>query len=50
MKLVEENPNVFRVSESPGLLQMLKDKNAMLDSIQKGLEIYVEKKRAQFPR
>lgn len=50
MKLVEESPNVLNVTESRGLLQTLVEKNSMLDDIQEGLNVYVEHKRALFPR
>ena len=50
MELVEQNPNVMHITEYPGFLDMLEQKNAVLQKISKGLDKYVDKKRIVFPR
>eukprot|EP00931_Biecheleriopsis_adriatica_P034701 TRINITY_DN20021_c0_g4_i1.p1 TRINITY_DN20021_c0_g4~~TRINITY_DN20021_c0_g4_i1.p1 ORF type:complete len:4150 (-),score=1074.99 TRINITY_DN20021_c0_g4_i1:152-12580(-) len=50
MEAVAENPNVLDVSEIENLLASFTDANKKLDAIQKGLNDYLETKRAQFPR
>mmetsp|Transcript_46773 Transcript_46773/g.83798 ORF Transcript_46773/g.83798 Transcript_46773/m.83798 type:complete len:4084 (-) Transcript_46773:846-13097(-) len=42
--------NCLAVCTEPGVLQMLKDNNALLDDVQKRLSDYLETKRAAFPR
>jgi hypothetical protein len=50
MELVQLNPNVIRITESNGVLDMLKKSSTTIQEIVKGLNIYLEKKRTAFPR
>ncbi len=48
--LVSANPNVLAITETPGLLDLLKERNRTLDTIYEGLEGYVRKRRLSFTR
>ncbi|XP_053335345.1 dynein axonemal heavy chain 6-like [Clarias gariepinus] len=50
MRKVNEYPNSLRAATAPGLLEIFKNNNALLDQIQKCLEAYLESKRVVFPR
>jgi hypothetical protein len=50
MELVQLNPNVIRITESNGVLNMLKKSSSTIQEIVKGLNLYLEKKRTAFPR
>jgi hypothetical protein len=50
MELVEKNPNVLYITEYAGFLDMLLQKNAVLNKINAGLDTYVDKKRLTFSR
>ncbi|XP_028407226.1 dynein heavy chain 3, axonemal-like [Dendronephthya gigantea] len=45
-----KSPNVLEVTSREGMLHRLKESENMLESIQKGLNDYLEKKRLFFPR
>lgn len=45
-----EDTHVLVATEYRGMLPLLKQSNALLDDIQKGLNDYLEKKRLFFPR
>ena len=45
-----KDPGVINVARRPGLLEGLLDANSKLDTIQKGLNNYLETKRLAFPR
>ncbi len=50
MELVSSNPNVLAITETPGLLELLRQRNRTLDTIYNGLENYVAKRRLAFTR
>ena len=50
MDLVQSTPNVLAITETTGLLDELRSKNDTLQTIYKGLEAYVDKKRISFTR
>ncbi|GFR74158.1 dynein heavy chain 12, axonemal-like [Elysia marginata] len=50
MKKCALNPKVLEACTSPGVLEKLTDSNALLDTINRGLNAYLEKKRLYFPR
>ncbi|XP_018593809.2 dynein heavy chain 6, axonemal [Scleropages formosus] len=50
MRKVNRLPNALRATTQPGLLEVFRNNNALLDQIQKCLEAYLESKRAIFPR
>lgn len=45
-----EDTHVLVATEYKNMLHLLRDNNALLDDIQKGLNDYLEKKRLFFPR
>uniref|UniRef100_A0A3B4UUS5 Dynein axonemal heavy chain 12 n=1 Tax=Seriola dumerili TaxID=41447 RepID=A0A3B4UUS5_SERDU len=45
-----KDPKILPATSLPGLLEKLQDSNNLLDSIMKGLNAYLEKKRLFFPR
>ncbi|CAH8538598.1 unnamed protein product [Heterobilharzia americana] len=45
MKNTVKDPNVLKATDFPGILEKIKDSNALLDKINKGLNAYLEKKR-----
>uniref|UniRef100_A0A3Q4BIM9 Dynein axonemal heavy chain 12 n=1 Tax=Mola mola TaxID=94237 RepID=A0A3Q4BIM9_MOLML len=45
-----KNPKVLAAASMPGLLKKLQESNVLLESIMKGLNAYLEKKRLFFPR
>lgn len=45
-----KNPNILVVIEYPNMMNTLKECNCILESIKKGLNNYLEKKRLVFPR
>lgn len=47
---VAQNPSVLAVTAIPNLLQQLQEANALLDTIQRGLNDYLETKRLAFAR
>lgn len=50
MELVEQNPNVLVVTESPNILQMLNSTRDTIRKINLGLDNYLVKARLAFPR
>ncbi|KAL4640265.1 dynein heavy chain 6, axonemal [Arapaima gigas] len=50
MRKVNRLPNALRAATQPGLLEIFRNNNALLDQIQKCLEAYLESKRVIFPR
>ncbi|GFO15606.1 dynein, axonemal, heavy chain 12 [Plakobranchus ocellatus] len=50
VKPFEKDVKVLVACTSQGVLEKLKDTNALLDAINKGLNAYLEKKRLYFPR
>ena len=48
--MVREKPNALRAGTVPGRLELLRSSNALLDTVQKNLESYLETKRVAFPR
>lgn len=50
MLRTKKSPQVKEVWQNPGLLSRFQGHNQTLDAIQKGLEDYLETKRAAFPR
>nr|CAH8846959.1 unnamed protein product [Trichobilharzia regenti] len=50
MKNTVKDPNVLKATDFPGILEKIKDSNALLDKINKGLNAYLEKKRLYFAR
>ncbi|XP_067448608.1 dynein axonemal heavy chain 12 [Thunnus thynnus] len=50
MRHCVKDPKILPATSLPGLLEKLKDSNILLDSIMKGLNAYLEKKRLFFPR
>uniref|UniRef100_A0AAX7UY72 Dynein axonemal heavy chain 12 n=1 Tax=Astatotilapia calliptera TaxID=8154 RepID=A0AAX7UY72_ASTCA len=50
MRHCVKNPKILPATSLPGLLEKLQDSNTLLDSIMKGLNAYLEKKRLFFPR
>ncbi|VEL11601.1 unnamed protein product [Protopolystoma xenopodis] len=50
MRNTIRDPSVLKATEFSGLLERLKDSNALLEKINKGLNAYLEKKRLFFPR
>nr|XP_039250666.1 dynein heavy chain 3, axonemal-like [Styela clava] len=50
MARASTNPNVMVVLNHPSMLEDLKESEALLEDIQKGLNLYLEKKRLFFPR
>eukprot|EP00062_Callorhinchus_milii_P022724 gi/632980863/ref/XP_007907272.1/ PREDICTED: dynein heavy chain 3, axonemal-like [Callorhinchus milii] len=50
MKESVKEPNAMRVISQPHMLDKLREAEALLDDIQKGLNEYLEKKRLFFPR
>ena len=45
-----KNTKAMSVLAQPGMLEILQDSQGLLESIQKGLNEYLEKKRIFFPR
>ncbi|XP_071332600.1 dynein axonemal heavy chain 12 [Trachinotus anak] len=45
-----KDPKILPATSLPGLLEKLQDSNNLLDTIMKGLNAYLEKKRLFFPR
>jgi dynein heavy chain, axonemal len=50
MRRTRDDPNAIRVSSRPGLKDALIRHNSTLDAVQRGLDQYLEAKRAAFPR
>lgn len=50
MRKMHENPKAIDVTTMPGVLEMFKTSNQVLDEVQKSLEAYLETKRAAFAR
>uniref|UniRef100_A0A4W6E1U6 Dynein axonemal heavy chain 12 n=1 Tax=Lates calcarifer TaxID=8187 RepID=A0A4W6E1U6_LATCA len=50
MRHCVKDPKILPATSLPGLLEKLQDSNNLLDSIMKGLNAYLEKKRLFFPR
>jgi dynein heavy chain len=50
MRQVHKIPNCIRSGTRPGLLEVFKENNSLLEQIQKCLEDYLESKRLIFPR
>lgn len=50
MHVTVKDPMVITATDYPNLLKKLKNNNALLEDIQKGLNDYLEKKRLFFPR
>nr|XP_015823588.2 dynein axonemal heavy chain 12 [Nothobranchius furzeri] len=50
MRHCVKNSKVLAATSLPGLLEQLQDSNTLLESIMKGLNAYLEKKRLFFPR
>ncbi|XP_069580748.1 dynein axonemal heavy chain 12 [Brachyistius frenatus] len=50
MRHCVKDPKILPATSLPGLLEKLKNSNLLLDSIMKGLNAYLEKKRLFFPR
>ncbi|XP_041655296.1 dynein heavy chain 12, axonemal [Cheilinus undulatus] len=50
MRHCVKNPKILPATSLPGLLEKLQDSNNLLESIMKGLNAYLEKKRLFFPR
>lgn len=45
-----KDTHVLVATSQPNMLERLQESNVFLDAIQKGLNIYLEKKRLYFPR
>ncbi len=50
MEMVESNANVIHITESAGVMDMLKKADSTVRQIIQGLDIYLNKKRLTFPR
>ncbi|CAH8626747.1 unnamed protein product [Dicrocoelium dendriticum] len=50
MRNTVKDPNVLKATAFPGIKERLKDSNALLDKINKGLNAYLERKRLFFAR
>ncbi|KAA8590936.1 hypothetical protein FQN60_001879 [Etheostoma spectabile] len=50
MRHCVKDPKILQATSLPGLLEKLQDSNILLESIMKGLNAYLEKKRLFFPR
>lgn len=50
MAYTTKNPNILVIIEYPNIMNTLKECNSILESIKKGLNNYLEKKRLVFPR
>ncbi|XP_044742040.1 dynein axonemal heavy chain 12 [Chrysoperla carnea] len=50
MQAVERDPHVLEIASSPGLLEAFTECLKMLDKINEGVTVYLEKKRLYFPR
>ncbi|XP_049921653.1 dynein axonemal heavy chain 12 [Epinephelus moara] len=50
MRHCVKDPKILPATSLPGLLEKLQNSNTLLDSIMKGLNAYLEKKRLFFPR
>ncbi|KAG7256187.1 hypothetical protein CRUP_035992 [Coryphaenoides rupestris] len=50
MKHCVKDPRILQATSLSGLLDRLRDSNGLLDTIMKGLNAYLEKKRLFFPR
>lgn len=50
MEVVEENPSALAVEQIDQILESLQKAFNLLEAIQKGLNLYLEKKRLYFPR
>uniref|UniRef100_A0A3Q2NRV0 Dynein axonemal heavy chain 12 n=1 Tax=Fundulus heteroclitus TaxID=8078 RepID=A0A3Q2NRV0_FUNHE len=50
MRHCVKDPKILPATSLPGLLEKLQDSNTLLDTIMKGLNAYLEKKRLFFPR
>jgi len=50
MEMVETNANVINITDSPGVLEMLKKSDATVKQIIQGLDVYLDKKCLAFPR
>ena len=50
MDQIEHDPNVMNITDTEGFLEVLIEKNKVLEKIAVGLDKYVDKKRKVFPR
>lgn len=50
MTRLNKDPNAMRGTHHEGLLELLNEMNASLESIQRSLDMYLETKRQCFPR
>ena len=50
MELVDQNPNVLAVTDSPDVLEMLTKSKTTIKRINQGLNNYLKKTRMAFPR
>ena len=50
MELVDQNPNVLVVTDSPNVLEMLTKSKTTIRRINQGLNNYLKKTRMAFPR